>query len=151
MIVHLGKLDNVFQTGAEMRRIVEMYGVQDLGRLASMPFLAFYTLVCALPYKEDIKGVETISRPAYTLDPSFAWRDCDDKSILIASWLHAHGLKKRFVATSTKPTKILHHVFVQLETAPLFIDATYLKNCIYLGKYPYFKKITKFLPLTPFF
>lgn len=151
MKVHLGKLDNVFQTGAEMRRIVETYGVQDLGRLASMPFLAFYALVCALPYKEDIKGVETISRPAYTLDPSFAWRDCDDKSILIASWLQAHGLKKRFVATSTKPNRILHHVFVQLETAPLFIDATYLKNCIYLGKYPYFKKITKFLPLTPFF
>jgi hypothetical protein len=103
-----------------------------------------------LPYIPDPPEVETVSRPLYTLNASYSPRDCDDKSVLLAAWLHAHGEKCRFVATSTRPDKVLHHVFIQLENG-LFVDATYKKNASFMGFYPFFRKVTYIKALTNFF
>lgn len=132
-----------------MRRLVENY-YRDLGAWLSVPLLDFYTFVCCLPYVPDPVGVETVSRPAYTLNPDYRPRDCDDKSVLIAAWCQGNGRKKRFVSTSTKPDGRLCHVFVQLDNG-LFVDSTYKKfqNC--LGQYPYFGKVTRLEGLTEFF
>ena len=142
-------LIDVYQTADQMRRISEKY-YSDLGAWLKVPLLQFYGFVCLLPYKADPIGIETVSRPRYTLDPNYAPRDCDDKSVLIASWCQGNGRKKRFVSTSTRPDKRLCHVFVQLDNG-LFIDATYPKFKNYLGNYPYFPRVTHIEGLTPFF
>ncbi|MBR4414425.1 MAG: hypothetical protein IKS59_03805 [Aeriscardovia sp.] len=143
-------LNNVYQTADQMRRLVETY-FTDLGPWLCVPFIYFYRFVCNLPYIADPKNVEFVSRPALTANPAFKIaRDCDDKAVLLASWCQGHDRKKRFVASSTKPTGRLHHVFLQLDTG-LFCDATYPKNTDYLGEYPYFKKVTRIVPLTEFF
>ena len=143
-------LDSVFQTAEQMRRLVELY-YRDLGPWLLVPFIAFYHHVCNLPYIADPKNCEFVCRAGLTLDPNFdIARDCDDKSVLLASWCQGHGRKKRFVATSTKPNGLLHHVFMQMDNG-LFCDATYPKNAQFLGEYPYFERVTRFQPLTEFF
>lgn len=149
MIERTRQLSNVNQTGAEMSRLVREYWT-DLGWWLTRPFNEFYRYVCKLPYIPDPPGVETVSRPAYTLRRDYSPRDCDDKAVLIAAWLHGNGRRCRFVASSTKPNKQLHHVFVQLDDGTL-IDATYSENAQFLGNYPYFGKVTKIISLTPFF
>lgn len=118
--------------------------------MVDRPFLDYYRHVCDLPYIPDPKNVETVSRPIYTLNEAYGPRDCDDKSVLLAAWLVAHGEPLRFVASSTRRDKMLHHVFVQLENG-LFLDATYGYNRDFLGFYPYFPKITYIEALTNFF
>ena len=144
------KLNNVSQTAQQMRRLVECY-CMDLGQWLFVPFIVFYRYVCNLPYIADPKNVEFVSRPAMTVNPNFSIaRDCDDKAVLLASWWQAHGRKKRFVASSTKPTGRLHHVFLQLDNG-VFCDATYPKNQDFLGSYPYFSRVTRLQPLTEWF
>lgn len=149
MILTTDKLKSVYQTGEIMRRLVYEY-CDDLGPWLDVPFIEYYKFVCALPYKSDPKNIEFVSRPLYTLNPNFNIRDCDDKAVLLACWWVAHGDKCRFVASSTKPNKKLHHVFLQLENG-IFIDGTYRKNSNFFGFYPYFLKITRLIPLTDFF
>lgn len=149
MIAKIVELRDVHQTADQMRRITENY-YRDLGDWLRVPLIDFYLFVCALPYVNDPVGAETVSRPAYTLQRDYTPRDCDDKSVLLASWCHGNGLKKRFVSTSTRPDKRLCHVFVQLENG-LLLDSTYPKFKDYIGLYPYFHRITKFEPLTGLF
>lgn len=149
MLENIVQLRDVHQTADQMRRITELY-YSDLGRWLRVPLFDFYLHVCALPYVSDPVGVETVSRPAYTLQRDYKPRDCDDKSVLIASWLQGNGLKKRFVSTSTRPDGRLCHVFVQLENG-LLLDSTYPKFKDYIGLYPYFPRVTRFEALTALF
>ncbi|MBO4708038.1 MAG: hypothetical protein J5594_05750 [Elusimicrobiaceae bacterium] len=150
MLLTANHLNNVYETGAQMRRLVENY-YTDLGAWLDVPFLIYYRFVCDLPYIKDPDDIEFISRARLTLNPFFnIARDCDDKSVLLACWWHGHGDGKRFVASSTKPNKSLHHVFMQLENG-IFCDATYPKNKNFFGVYPFFEKITRLAPLTDYF
>ena len=149
MILKKQNLYDVHQTGAAMRRLASLYW-SDLGPWLQVPFIVYYRHVCALPYVEDPPEQETVSRPLYTLDPFYMPRDCDDKAVLLAAWLHGHGEKVRFVATSTRPDKELHHTFIQMQNG-LCLDATYRKNAPYIGFYPYFSDLTNFVALTNYF
>lgn len=149
MKIQKKNLFDVHQTADEMRRLSTCY-CMDLGPWLKVPFLAYYRHVCELPYIADPQNVETVSRPLYTLNEAYGPRDCDDKSVLVAAWMYAHGEPVRFVATSTRPDKMLHHVFCQLQNG-LFLDATYPYNSAFLGFYPFFSRITYFEPLTMFF
>lgn len=149
MLEKIVQLQDVHQTADQMRRITEQY-YSDLGTWLRVPLLDFYLHVCALPYVSDPVGVETVSRPAYTLKYDYKPRDCDDKSVLLASWCQGNGLKKRFVSTSTRPDRRLCHVFVQLENG-LLLDSTYPKFKDYIGLYPYFRRVTRFEALTELF
>lgn len=142
-------LHDVHQTAEQMRRLTEQY-YTDLGGWLRVPLMQYYLFVCTLPYVSDPIGVETVSRPLYTLQRDYRPRDCDDKSVLLASWCHGNGIKKRFVSTSTRPDKRLCHVFLQLENG-LLMDSTYPKFKDYIGNYPYFSRVTKFEPLTAVF
>lgn len=148
-MITFSKLENVSQTADEMRRLVEEYA-GDIGALSNLPFIFYYKLICSLPYVNDPRGVETVSRPAFLLEPGYSPRDCDDKSILLAAWCRCNGIKCRFVASSTRKNGKLHHVFLQLENG-IFADATYKK----FGKtpfyYDYFKKLTRICPISEFF
>ena len=149
MIEQTRPLFKVNQTGDEMRRLCVMY-CQDLGPWLGVPFMEYYRHICALPYIPDPPGVETVSRPAYTLNGDYGPRDCDDKAILCACWWHGHGVKCRFVASSTEPDKQLHHVFLQI-AGGLLIDATFPENSKDIGFYPYFRNLTELKPLTGWF
>ena len=139
-------LKDVYQTGREMARLVLSYW-SDLGPWLDVEFLNYYTCVCTLPYFDDPEDVETVSRPIYTLNPDYRPRDCDDKAVLMACWVHAHGLRFRFVASSTRPDKQVHHVFLQAEKIG-YIDATYDYFCKTLGNYDSFPYITELVALT---
>jgi len=123
-------LKSVFQTGAEMRRIVETH-YKDLGELITLPFGKFFKLVCNLPYVADPEGKETLSRPLYTLQENYEPRDCDDKAILIGSWLYGNGVPFHFIAVA-QTGKRLHHVFCILDFRgkSVHADATYSKNIL---------------------
>ena len=149
MITRTQNLYDVHQTGREMQRLASCY-CSDLGSWLGVPFISYYRHICRLPYVPDPQDVETISRPAYTLIDCYGPRDCDDKAVLLAAWLHSHREPVRFVASSTRPDRQLHHTFIQLGNG-LFVDATYPENENFLGNYPYFRKITCIEALTSFF
>ena len=149
MIIKRQPLKDVYQTAAEMRRLTLLYW-QDLGAWLESDFMSFFNFVCALPYIEDPPDIETVSRPCYTLREEYGPRDCDDKAVLIASWLHGNGIKSRFVAISTQTGGELNHVFTQSEDGT-DIDATYSEYHGILGGYPYYKQVTNREYLTELF
>ena len=149
MITRRQQLRDVFQTGEEMRRLVLQYW-EDLGAWLRAPFMDFFNFVCALPYYDDPEDCETVSRPRYTLNPNYRPRDCDDKSVLLASWIHGNGARSRFVAVSTQKSGELNHVFVQLEDGT-DLDATYPEYHNIIGKYPYLGMVTARENLTDWF
>lgn len=61
-------------------------------------------------YTRDIRGVETLQNPEFTLE--WGQGDCDDKSILLSSLLESIGHPTRFVAVGYGPLGY-QHVFLQ--------------------------------------
>lgn len=61
-------------------------------------------------YTKDIRGVETIQDPVFTLENGYG--DCDDKSTLTAALLEAIGHPTRFVACGFNGG-LLSHVYVE--------------------------------------
>lgn len=149
MITNRQQLRDVFQTAREMQRLTCSYW-QDLGAWLRAPFIQYFNFVCALPYFEDPEECETVSRPLYTLNPSYRPRDCDDKSVLLASWIHGNGGRCRFIAVSTQKSGELNHVFVQAADGT-DLDATYPEYHNLIGKYPYLGAVTARENLTEWF
>lgn len=63
-----------------------------------------------ITYVPDVRGVETVQTPDYTLRNGVG--DCDDQSVLLASLLEAVGQPARFRAVGFRPGQ-LSHVYVQ--------------------------------------
>jgi hypothetical protein len=130
-------LKSVGQTAKKMEQFVRQY-YSDLGDKLAWPFIRYFCFVRDLPYRPDPPRNERVSRPGFTIDP--AWpdsRDCDDKAVLIGSYLYARKIPFRFVASSELQSGMLHHVFVVAETRKIgriCIDATYRNNR--LGEWP---------------
>lgn len=116
-------------TGAKMRRLVNKY-YSDLGNYLYVPFAEFYNFVRDIPYRRDVFGYEVISRPKYILEKKDIGMDCKKKGILVASWLRAHSIPYRFIASSTRIDKRYHHVFPQakINGTWLNVDATKPEN-----------------------
>lgn len=149
-MLNIRTLKSCKQTAAEMERLTKNYW-SDLGRWLDCSFYEFYVFVCRLPYVSDPSLIEFVSRPKFTLNPRFAPRDCDDKAVLLACWCHGRGIPCRFMASSTKPNKQLHHTFIQEGLNGTFLDGTYRKNEDFIGNYPYFSKLTRLVALTDWF
>ena len=90
--------------------------------------------------------MEHISRPAAALSPLAQYRDCDEKSILIASFLTLQNMGRawRFTAVSTHPSKKLHHVICDWNMGGqcIYLDATYPKNKLFM-----YKKFSNIVPI----
>lgn len=140
-------LRNAHQTANKMVVLVKKY-YADIGTKAEWPLIRFFDYVKKLPYHPDPKNNEVISRPKFLMQPNWFARDCDDKSILLASWLEANKVPWKFVASSTKKNKVLHHVFVvaKMKNRNVVLDATYPKNTF--GEVPHLEKVTRITPLT---
>jgi len=113
-------------TAAQMAELVRMYS-GDLGKMAKWPLPKFFRHVAGLEFRPDPQGQESIARPRITLDKSWPWRDCDDKSILIGSWLYQNKIPFIFRATSKRRDGLLHHVFpvATIDGRETVLDATY--------------------------
>lgn len=130
------------QTAKEMARICTQYA-GDLGELAKMPLPRFFDLVRKLPYMPDPQNAETLSRPRYLLEKDYAFRDCDDKAILMGAWCYLNGHPFGFYASSTKPSRQLHHVWTvaKINEKTVILDPTYRHHK--LGELPRRECITR--------
>jgi hypothetical protein len=119
-------LKSAQDTAAEMAKIVKSYS-SDLKSKSKWPLPKFFRFVAQLDFKPDPAGHESISRPGISLDKSWPWRDCDDKSILIGSWLYENRIPFFFRATSKRRDGLLHHVFpvAIINGRETVLDATY--------------------------
>ena len=128
-----------------MLRLIETYW-EDVIFFKSHTLLDFFNLVKNLKYIPDAKGIEIIHRPKHTLKRNVKYRDCDDKSILLGSFLYMKKIPFRIVAVSNKPDKKIHHVLLQaiIKGQKVILDATYPRNKIFR-----YKPITKFTPISP--
>lgn len=69
-------------------------------------------------YVRDVRGVETVAAPTYTM--SVGQGDCDDKCVLLASLLESIGHPARFVAVGFEPDSY-SHVMVQSRHGPKWV------------------------------
>lgn len=138
-------LESVYTTGEQMKRLSITY-FHDLDAFKKFSLPQFFDYVKNLPYIPDPPDMEHISRPAAALSKSAKYRDCDEKSILISSFLllQQMGRAWRYIATSTHKSLKLHHVLVQWDIGGqvLNIDATYPKNKLFM-----FKRFTNIVPI----
>jgi len=120
------RLTDPRQTAKEMVRLCTVYA-GDLGNLARLPLPRYFDLVRKLPYKADPKNAETLSRPKFLLEKDYSFRDCDDKAILMGSWLYLNKIPFGFYASSVKPNRQLHHVWTvaRLNGRDIVLDPTY--------------------------
>lgn len=150
---HKKNLFGAEQTGAEMLRIAKTYS-EDVAAFDCYTLSQFYDLVKSLTYKKDPPGIEHISRPAAILSKNAKFRDCDDKSTILASYILRKNAKARsgrsvipfrFVGSSLREDGHLTHVFVEalINGRPRVLDATYPKNEMFAQK-----KYTAYKPLT---
>lgn len=125
------------QTGREMYSLTRRF-YHDLDRipasyngrsttLARVPLIPFYNYVRAIPYRQDVEPVEVVSRPLYIVQYSGLGMDCKKKAILLGSYLRIHDMPMRYIATSTRPDREIHHVLPQLlvDGNWMNLDATY--------------------------
>ena len=126
------------QTIKAMYRLVNLYS-QDLQGfslnnipLSSLPFNQFFEVVKNIPFTQDKKPVEIITRPEIILDNFLQGADCKKKSILIASWLKENFYPFRFKAVSSRIDGQIHHVITEalINNEWLEIDPTYNTNIL---------------------
>lgn len=115
------------ETVSELFRMADAYA-SDLHRLPQgfSNIFELYNYTRNLPYHEDPRGLETVSRPLYTL--SEVWtgpRDCDDKTLIILAGARVFGIPARAVVCGEIPSP--HHVYPELQLAGEWtpFDATY--------------------------
>lgn len=93
----------------------------DLGRYLLYPFPAFFDMVRKIPYESDeerfpARTVELVPRPLYILDRSVMPKiDCKKKAILVGAWAYGNHFPYRFISSSERPDKAIHHVFPQID------------------------------------
>ena len=116
------RLTSVNQTGRKMIQIIRKYA-NDIGDLAYLPLKEYFYYIATLPYYKDPLAVEFVQRPKYSLRDT-PFRDCDDKTILMASWAYLNNFPCRIVAVGMKR---LSHVFSEFKLDGMWItmDATY--------------------------
>lgn len=142
MLIIRQRLKSKNQTGREMYRLVDRTA-GDLKKImcgdngnkttaAKMPLVNYFNFVKNIPYRRDPKPREIIARPIHIARFSNLGADCKKKAIMMAAWAKSNKIPFRFVASSRRPDKRVHHVFTQARIAGQWVnlDATYPKNKI---------------------
>lgn len=136
-------LKSINETGALMRSLVLKY-YTDVSLYRAYSVEEFFNYVKNLPYIKDPQFEEFIHRPCLTMgEPRY--RDCDDKMVLMGSFLKLKGIPFRFVAVSYMANKKPHHVLIDASLGGVhnIVDPTYEWNCLETCR-----PVTNFLPLT---
>lgn len=108
-------------------------------RSSELPLEAYYDFVRLIPYRRDPTRPyprEVVSRPYYLLKHNHVGLDCKKKAILIGSYLHYNDIPYRFIASSQRRDKKVHHIFPQAKIGGTWrnIDATYPEFTLFDSK-----------------
>jgi len=141
-MIRYNRLTDKSQTGQAMHRMVSRFS-GDLNNfyigqapLSRIPLNQFYDIVKNLPYQQDTKGVEIITRPIHLLTSPFKGYDCKKKAILVASWLRENNIPYEFIAVSSRNDGRVHHVIIRalINGEWVQIDPTYPRNKLFEKK-----------------
>lgn len=125
------------QTSQAMYRLVEMFfrdldkfHVKKNGKIVHVRDLTireFHSIIKMLPYRQDMKPIEVVARPKHLLKHRALGLDCKKKGILIGSYLKINSIKYRFLGSSNRKNRRIHHVFPQAKINGKWhnVDATY--------------------------
>jgi hypothetical protein len=139
MIENKEPLRDKYQTANRIKSLVRDYAndlkavsvVNGKGqkRLCDLSLADFFNYVKNIPYRKDPSPLEIISRPYHILQHQNLGMDCKKKSILMGAYCKLNGIPFRFIASSKRKDKKVHHIFPQIydESAGQWrnIDATY--------------------------
>lgn len=121
----LQPLKSFRQTISEIFRMANAYKA-DLDPYLFENIFQVYNYVRALPYHKDPEGLETVSRPGFTLAGDWTLpRDCDDKTLIIIAAANRFGLPSRAIVCGEIPSP--HHVYPEVFLSGHWMpfDATY--------------------------
>lgn len=95
--------------------------------LHALTLREFFNYVRSIPYRQDTKPIEIVSRPKHILRNELLGMDCKKKGILISSFLRSKKIPYRLIGSSKKKNKRIHHVFPQARIRGRWrnVDATY--------------------------
>ena len=130
------KLRDIYQTGSQMERIVRTYN-SDMSDFDTKSIFRVFRYIAKLPYLKDKNNVEILHRPKYLRSSNVLYRDCDDKMIMMGSYLYRIGVPFKFVAVSNHPSGKIHHVLIMAKFkngSRKIIDPTYSHNKIFQHK-----------------
>jgi hypothetical protein len=113
-------LDNIFIDRKDGTRM----------KLSDMSLQSFFDFVRTIPYRRDISkpvAREIVARPHYVVKHRALGMDCKKKAVLIASFLKRHAIPFRFIGSSERKDKRIHHIFCQGWFNGIWknVDATY--------------------------
>lgn len=131
------RLFDKIQTSQAMYNLVEKF-FRDLDKfyvkkngktvpVKELTIKEFHNLVRTLPYRQDFKPIEVVARPKHLFKHRSLGLDCKKKGILIGSFLKLNHIPYRFVGSSNRQTRRIHHVFPQAFISGKWrnVDATY--------------------------
>jgi hypothetical protein len=131
------------QTSGRIKKLVEVYAGDlrnifadtEKGKIpvSSLSIVDFFNAVRLIPYRRDLKPIEIIARPYYIFKHRKLGMDCKKKAVLMASYFSLLNIPYRFIGSSKRPDKRIHHIFVQAKISPdgfpsdkyINYDATY--------------------------
>lgn len=148
MIVSREPLKDKEQTAKKIYQIVNefyldlhsvMVPVKKRGqtlRASDLSLQEFFDIVRNIPYRRDPRPVEVVARPYYLFKHQKLGIDCKKKAILIASYLKANGIPFRFIGSSNRPDRRIHHIFPQalIDGEYKNVDATYSQYRLFQPK-----------------
>lgn len=131
MVITIEPLIDKAQTCRKILAIARRYsGDLDLcykgnRSLSGLEPVEFYGVVRNIEYVQDIPGTEIVMRPIHILRRGKG--DCKKKTTLLSSYAFLRGIPFRYVCTSRRPDKRIHHIFPQFLLGGKFVnwDATY--------------------------
>jgi hypothetical protein len=116
------------QTSRAIKALVEKYAddlrgvyVEEGGKkipVSRLSIVDYFDVVRLIPYRKDTKPIEIISRPHHILKYRGLGMDCKKKSILMASFFKLRNIPFRFIGSSRRPDKKIHHIFTQAKVNP---------------------------------
>lgn len=86
--------------------------------LSSLSIVDFFDEVRLIPYRKDVKPIEIVSRPYYIIKHRNLGMDCKKKAVLMGSYFSLHSIPFRFIGSSRRADKKIHHIFIQAKVNP---------------------------------
>jgi hypothetical protein len=134
----IGKLVEEFSD--DLQKVFMKNPGGDLQPVADFDIRDFFALVSKIPYRRDPsrpKPKEIIARPYYLLKYRRIGLDCKKKAILIGAWCRENGYQYRFIGSSQRKDKKIHHIFPQIFYNDEWknMDATYPEYQLFEPKY----------------
>lgn len=97
--------------------------------LSQLSFDKYFDFVKNIKYRKDTPPVEKVGRPLWIMAQVNAGKgiDCKKKAVLIGAYLHLHGVPFRFIGSSCREDRQIHHIFPQADFGNgwINVDATY--------------------------